>query len=223
MNARRRGFTLVELLVVIAIIGVLIALLLPAVQSARESSRRTKCANNMRQVGLALTMFCDTHHGQFPETGHSNVQHSWIYTIAPFMGNVDHVRICPDDKQGDLRLQQKLTSYALNAYVTDRELPGAVVNRNKLRSRSKTMTAFELTDRADRPITESDDHVHSNNWFTVSNIAAGLVYDAMAGEVSTERHAACAHYLYADGRVELIAATTIADWCARGKKFVKPQ
>ena len=92
---RRSGFTLVELLVVIAIIGVLVGLLLPAVQSAREAARRSSCSNNLKQVGLAVQNYHDTKN-RFPEgrirseaknTGAPwNTENiSWMARILPYM------------------------------------------------------------------------------------------------------------------------------------------
>jgi len=87
VNKRIKGFTLIELLVVIAIIAILIALLLPAVQQAREAARRTQCRNNLKQIGLALHNYHDTHRvfppGYITGTVPSNI--GWGTFLLPFI------------------------------------------------------------------------------------------------------------------------------------------
>lgn len=95
---QRRGFTLIELLVVIAIIGVLIALLLPAVQAAREAARRMQCTNNLKQMGLALHNY-ESSNGVLPP---SVVLRASGTTLLWSNGWSVHARIAPFAEQGPL-------------------------------------------------------------------------------------------------------------------------
>ena len=95
--SNRRGFTLVELLVVIAIIGVLVALLLPAVQAAREAARRTQCVNNLKQVGLAMHnhlgarkafppgSYWDLKSNSLPDFQVNGNEATWITFLLPYL------------------------------------------------------------------------------------------------------------------------------------------
>ncbi|MFO0789481.1 MAG: DUF1559 domain-containing protein [Pirellulales bacterium] len=245
MTRQRSAMTLVELLVVIAIIGVLVSLLLPAVQAARASARAAMCKNNLKQIGLAVLQFCDTHHGQFPEwyhakhaTGDTEGKYSWVYTLAPHLESVDKIRICPEDFLLPEREIVRGSSYIVNDYLAADEVPGRVRNINKLTATSRTIYVFEAADKRERnPLTYREaqrmqyaapeyDHTHSSSWFSKSNLddpAEGLVEKAVKREIQLDRHADASHYLYVDGHVEMIPATQIGEWIGHNFNFAEPQ
>jgi prepilin-type N-terminal cleavage/methylation domain-containing protein/prepilin-type processing-associated H-X9-DG protein len=244
---KQAAFTLVELLVVIAIIGVLVALLLPAIQAARASARATSCKNNMRQIGLAILQFCDCHKGRFPEWWHAKHKkedaegiHSWIHTVAVHLENVDEIRLCPDDFLLTERRYMKGSSYVMNDYLAVDDVPGAVRNLNKLQATNRTIVAFEGADlrQHDPKIdpheydAEKDEyvhahprneHAHASQWFSQLNRDWGLVEAAVKDDIQIDRHFQAAQYLYADGHVDAIPAAQVEEWIDANFEFAKPE
>ena len=94
MTYEKKAFTLIELLVVIAIVGVIVAFLVPALGKAREGARRAQCANNLRQIGIAIHMYIDEHNYKFPLYDLKHQPNYWCDLIESYLDDTD-VFECP--------------------------------------------------------------------------------------------------------------------------------
>jgi prepilin-type N-terminal cleavage/methylation domain-containing protein/prepilin-type processing-associated H-X9-DG protein len=123
MRNRQRGFTLVELLVVIGIIAVLIALLLPSLNRAREHARRTACLSNLRQLAAAMIMYNNENKGRFPAPGSGQQIDDWIYWEDEVTANVPIARN-PDEG--------KLVPYMGGHFIPDAyRCPSDIIDNHK--------------------------------------------------------------------------------------------
>ncbi len=205
-NQKVDAFTLVELLVVIAIVGMLVALLLPAIQASRESARRSQCINNLKQVGLALQMHHDAR-GQFPSgrIGTDETTTSWSLHLLEYMegGNIFKTwkrNLAPFQEGNSAAMRTPVETY----YCPSRRLPNA--DRDFVNESEPAILAAGVAaggdyaanagsdnvkygvDESQRPIPSIDETV-AGPIYTFSRIRISQVQDGLSNTIAVgEKH-----------------------------------
>lgn len=201
---RRCAFTLIELLVVVAIIALLISILVPSLQRARDQSRGTVCLSNLHSLSVAVVMYTDANNGRFPTAGYNHgsgdvEENAWLNQMKAETGDNRNVARCPADKsvhwtQPDTSNRLRRTSYASNFYTIENP---RVDNRpafdrvGRIPRPAQTIFWVELASESPTGFAAAD-HVHPENWFTNPRVLAGQ-------EIDLERHLKRANYGLLDG------------------------
>lgn len=186
---RRAGFTLIELLTVITVVGLLAAMLAPAVSTARERARRAQCRSTLRQIGTAMLLHVNEQRGALPSLSHLRSANgeslSWTHTLTPYLGPTFLGR-CPSRQD-----HPAFITYGWNDLLAD--ATGAGLPYSAVSSPSQTMVVGEIADN------QLSEHLH----FT--GAARNRVTPAyFLGAVAATCHGPSANYLYADGHVRSV-------------------
>jgi prepilin-type N-terminal cleavage/methylation domain-containing protein/prepilin-type processing-associated H-X9-DG protein len=205
---RCQGFTLVEMLVVLAVIAVLGGLVTGGVASAKKRVRTIECVNNMRQIGLAVALYCHDHDETFPQSQHQH--NSWVGALETNSGRRAVYR-CPVDPD-----KTRVYSFAINDYVTKNPYGASSLDyssRSSIARPSDTMMFAEA-----RTDMGGSDHFHF-----ADSVDAGYSPAAFEGQVDVRRHQGAANYLFVDGHLETLPWERVQPLLtASGSAFVHP-
>ncbi|MCC9607882.1 DUF1559 domain-containing protein [Blastopirellula sp. JC732] len=181
MKREKRGFTLVELLVVIAIIGVLIALLLPAVQQAREAARRMSCTNNLKQLGLALHNHHDTF-GEFPRgAGAPNgaaYGAMWSAYLLPFIEQNNIFEALTLDVEG--------ANWGSGSGISNASISSSSTTERNVAALETVIEAFRCPSA---PIPQNVRDKSTDNWFALKRVPGSYLGNC-SGTLTTDSSSA---------------------------------